>query len=298
MSRTSSGRAIANVLSLKEEEKITSVIPVRRFEEDRYLMMATRRGQIKKTALAAYSRPKQGGIIGIALEDGDTLIDVALTGPGDEVMLSTRQGMAIRFDEAQVRAMGRDTKGVRGINLQEGDEVVGMVVADPQGYLLTVCANGYGKRTPFGANIQGEEPAEAETEETAEEPVEETAESGEEVVKERGQMRYRKQRRGGKGVRDIRTSERNGPVMRVLSVRDGDDIVLMTSQGMVNRTHVDEIRVVGRNTQGVRIMNLKDGDRIASIAKVAREEVEEERAGAAETRAEPEAAPPEAPEST
>jgi len=286
MSRTSAGRAIANVLSLKEGESITSVIPVRRFEEDRHLMMATRRGQIKKTALAAYSRPKQGGIIGIALEEGDTLIDVALTGPGDQVVLSTRQGMAIRFDEAQVRAMGRDTKGVKGINLQAGDEVVGMVVADPQGYLLTVCANGYGKRTPFGANVQGEEPAEAEAEEPAEEPAEEEAEGGEEVVKERGQMRYRKQRRGGKGVRDIRTSERNGPVVGVLAVRDGDDIMLMTSQGMVNRTHVDEIRVVGRNTQGVRIMNLKEGDKIASIAKIAREAVEEERAAGAAPPAE------------
>jgi len=259
---------------------------VRRFEEDRHLMMATRRGQIKKTALAAYSRPKQGGIIGIALEEGDTLIDVALTGPGDEVVLSTRQGMAIRFDEAQVRAMGRDTKGVKGINLQEGDEVVGMVVADPQGYLLTVCANGHGKRTPFGANIQGEEPAEAEAEEPAEPPAEEAAEGGEEAVKERGQMRYRKQKRGGKGVRDIRTSERNGPVVGVLAVRDGDDIMLMTSQGMVNRTHVDEIRVVGRNTQGVRIMNLKEGDKIASIAKIAREAVEEERAAGAAPPAE------------
>src|SRR5207244_693059 len=145
MSRTSIGRAIANVLSLKAEEKITSVIPVRRLTDPGHLLMATRRGLIKKTALADYSRPKQGGIIGIALEEGDTLIDVALTRPGDEVVLCTRQGMAIRFDEAQTRAMGRNTRGVKGISLQEGDEVVGMVIADPQGYLLTVCANGYGK---------------------------------------------------------------------------------------------------------------------------------------------------------
>src|SRR5262249_48383422 len=150
--------------------KITSVIPVRRFGGEAHLMMATRRGQIKKTALEAYSRVKAGGIIGIALEEGDTLIGVALTGPGDQVVLSTRQGMAIRFDESQVRAMGRDTRGVRGISLQEGDEVVGMVVADPQGYLLTVCEKGYGKRTPFGANVAGEEAAEAEAEEPAEEP--------------------------------------------------------------------------------------------------------------------------------
>jgi DNA gyrase subunit A len=292
MSRISVGRSIANVLSLKAEEKITSVIPVRRFDAEHHLLMATRRGQIKKTALQEYSRPKSGGIIGINLDEGDTLIEVALTQPGDEVVLSTRKGMAIRFDEAQARAMGRNTRGVKGITLQSDDEVVGMVVADPQGYLLTVCENGYGKRTPFGANIAGEEPPEAEGEEPVEEVVDEAAEEEPvegEAVRDRSAMRYRKQRRGGKGVRDIRTSERNGPVVGIESVRDGDDIVLITVQGMVNRTHIDEIRLVGRNTQGVRIMDLKEGDKIASLAKVAREEgveavpAKEEAAGLEET---------------
>jgi DNA gyrase subunit A len=280
-SRTSIGRAIANVLSLKPEEKITSVIPVRRFAGSGHLLMATRRGLVKKTALAEYSRPKSGGIIGISLEEGDTLIDVALAQPGDEVVLCTRNGMAIRFDEAQVRSMGRNTRGVKGIALQEGDEVVGMVIADPEGYLMTVCANGYGKRTPFGANVAGEEPAEAEEpEEAAEEPAEEAPEAeggSEEAVRDRSGMRYRKQRRGGKGLRDIRTSDRNGQVVGVAAVRDGDDIMLSTAQGMVNRTHVHEIRVVGRNTQGVRVMNLNEGDKIVSLAKVAREETVEER---------------------
>jgi DNA gyrase subunit A len=159
--------------------------------------------------------------------------------------------------------------------LQEGDEVVGLVVADPEGYLLTVCENGYGKRTPFGANIAGEEPAELESEEEPEEAVDEAAEAAAqegEPGRDRSGMRYRKQRRGGKGVRDIRTSERNGPVIGVASVRDGDDIMLITAQGMVNRTHVSEIRIVGRNTQGVRIMNLNEGDKIASLAKVAHED--------------------------
>jgi DNA gyrase subunit A len=282
MSRTSSGRAIANVLSLKPEEKITSVIPVRSFDAEHHLLMATRRGLVKKSELEDYSRPKRGGIIGINLEDGDTLIDVVMTQPGDEVVLSTRNGMAIRFDEAQARSMGRNTKGVRGINLQEGDEVVGMVVADADGYLLTICENGYGKRTPFGANTAGEIPAEAEGEEPPEEPAEEAGEEvideaigEEEAVKDRSTMRYRKQRRGGKGVRDIRTSERNGPVIGIVCVRDDDDIMLITTQGMVNRTHVSEIRVVGRNTQGVRVMNLNEGDKIASLAKIAREEEEE-----------------------
>src|SRR5262249_13357322 len=169
---------------------------------------------------------------------------------------------------------GRNTRGAKGIALQEGDEVVGMVVADPAGYLLTMCENGYGKRTPFGANIAGEEPVESDAEEPVEETTEEPAADGE-AAPERGSMRYRKQRRGGKGLRDIRTSERNGPVVGVVSVRDGDDIMLITTQGMVNRTHVDEIRVVGRNTQGVRIMNLNEGDKIASLAKVAREDAPE-----------------------
>jgi DNA gyrase subunit A len=278
MSRTSAGRAIANVLSLKPEEKITSVIPVRRFQDNLHLLMATRLGLVKKTALQEYSRPKSGGIIGISLEEGDTLIDVVLTKPGDEVVLSSRRGMAIRFAESDARAMGRNTKGVKGINLQEGDEVVNMVVADPEGFLLTVCENGFGKRTPFGANIVGEEPPEAEAE--TEEPEGEEREGeapaepgeGEEPGKYRGNMRYRKQRRGGKGLRDIRTSDRNGFVVGAISVREEDDIMLITVQGMVNRTHVNEIRVVGRNTQGVRVMGLNEGDKIASIAKIARED--------------------------
>lgn len=275
MGRTSPGRAIANMLSLKPEEKITSVIAVRHFEEDRHLLMATRRGLVKKTALAEYSRPRSGGIIGISFDEGDTLIGVALTKPGDEVVLSTRNGMAIRFGESDARAMGRNTRGVKGISLQGDDEVVGMVVTDPEGFLLTVCENGYGKRTPFGPNLVGE-PVEAEAEEPAEEPEPPAAEAPaageEEAPKDRSGMRYRKQRRGGKGLRDIRTSERNGPVVGIASVRENDDIMLITTQGMVNRTHIREFRVIGRNTQGVRIMNLNDGDKIASIAQVAHEE--------------------------
>jgi DNA gyrase subunit A len=280
-SRTAKGVHLANVLSLKQEERITSVIPVRHFEEGLHLIMATQRGQVKKTSLLEYSRPRAGGIIGISLEEGDTLIDVALTKHGDEVVLCTRKGMAIRFSEADARAMGRNAKGVRGIRLQAGDDVTGMVVADPEGFLLSVCENGYGKRTPFGANTptdaaaevleEAEEPEEIETEE----PVAEE-EGGEEAAGESGTMRYRKQRRGGKGVRDIRTSERNGPVVGVVAVRDNDDIMLITTGGMVNRTHVSEIRVVGRNTQGVRVMGLNENDKIASVAKVAREETEDE----------------------
>ena len=276
MSRTSAGRAIANVLSLRPDEKISSVIPVRQFDAVRHLLFVTRRGIVKKTALDDYSRVRAGGIIGISLDEDDSLIQVVLTKPGDEVVLSTRNGMAIRFDEADARSMGRNTRGVKGINLSAGDEVVGMVVADPQGYLLTICENGYGKRTPFGANVAGIEAAEEETEEPPSAPsTEEATVEGENGEEERSAMRYRKQRRGGKGVRDIRTSDRNGSVVGILAVNDTDDVMLITAQGMVNRTHVSEIRIVGRNTQGVRVMNLNEGDKIASLAKVAREEEEE-----------------------
>jgi DNA gyrase subunit A len=280
-SRTAGGRAIANVLSLKPDESIASVVPVRSFEGEgeRHLLMATQRGIVKKTSLEDYSRPRTGGVIGISLDEGDRLIGVALTKPTDEILLCTKRGMAIRFDEADARSMGRNTRGVKGITLVGDDEVVGMVVSDPEGYLLTVCANGYGKRTPFGANVAGdvadeaEEPVdEAAIEPAAVEPTAEAEEGSEDGPQDRSSMRYRKQRRGGKGVRDVRTSERNGPVVGVLAVRDTDDIMLITVGGMVNRTHVAEVRVVGRNTQGVRVMGLKEGDRVATLAKVAREE--------------------------
>lgn len=262
LSRTSAGRSIANVLSLKPEEKVTSVIPVRQFDGNACLLMATRAGVVKKTELEQYSRPKSGGIIGISLDDGDTLISVVLTKPGDEVVLSTRSGMAIRFQEADARAMGRNTRGVRGIALGDDDAVVGMVVADPDGFLLTVCENGFGKRTPFGANSAGE-PADADEADDAA--------TGE--TEERSSMRYRLQRRGGKGVIDIRTSDRNGQVVGTVSVRGGDEIMLITSQGMVNRTNCDEIRVVGRNTQGVKVMNVDEGDKVVTVTKIARDEV-------------------------
>lgn len=278
MQRTAAGRAIANVLSLKADESISSVIPVRRFDPHRYLMMATRRGLVKKTALEAYSRPKSGGIIGIHLEEGDHLISVVLTQPGEDVVLATRHGMAIRFDEGDVRPMGRDTKGVRGIQLQEGDEVVGMVVASEGEHLLTVCENGYGKRTPFGVQSAAEI-VDADESGTAEEESGEFAEPDGEndgEMEERSAMRYRRQRRGGKGLRDIRTSERNGQVVAIAAVRPGDDIMIMTQQGMVTRMCVDEIRIVGRNTQGVKLINLQDGDRVVTVAKVARDEANDE----------------------
>ncbi len=270
--RTSQGRSIANVLSLKPDEKISSIIPVKTFEgsEEFSLIMATRNGLVKKTPLSLYSNPRKGGIIGINLEEGDSLIQVALVRPSDEIVLVTRNGLAIRFDQADARDTGRNSKGVRGIKISEDDAVVGMVVADPEGYLLTLCEKGYGKRTPFGPNSAGDADDVVEDETTEEqEPV---ADENGEAPSPASSMRYRKQRRGGKGVRDIRTGDRNGKVVGIMSVRDTDDIMIITNQGMVNRTHVAEIRTVGRNTMGVRVMNLKDDDKVASLAKIPHEE--------------------------
>lgn len=272
--RVAPGQHLRNVLTLREDEKITSVIPVRfdpERDEQRYLMMATRHGLVKKTALAEYSRERAGGIIGINLKEGDTLIDVALAEPGDQVVLCTRKGMAIRFAEEQARAMGRNTSGVRGIHLREGDEVIGMVVADPEGFLLTVCEKGYGKRTPFGPN-EVETGAGEEAEEPVEEAVEVEATAEDEGGGDKSGRRYRKQRRGGYGLRDIQTGDRNGDVVDIAAVREDDDIMLITSGGMVNRTHVREIPIRGRNTMGVRVMDLKEGDRVASLAKISPED--------------------------
>ena len=265
MSRTSAGRALPNVLSLKPEEKVSAVIPVRRFEPGRFLLIATKRGLVKKTALEQYSRPRAGGIIGINLEEGDSLINAVLVGEGDEVVLATKNGMAIRFSEADARPMGRDTKGVRGINLGADDEVVGLAVADPEGQLLTVCQKGYGKRTSFG-------PSEATAAGNSEEETpESTSDAGETESDENSpsNMRYRTQRRGGKGLKDIRTSDRNGPVVATVAVRDEDEIMVITQQGMVTRMKVTDFRSIGRNTQGVRLVNLQEGDQVVTAVKLA-----------------------------
>jgi DNA gyrase subunit A len=168
--------------------------------------------------------------------------------------------------------MGRDTRGVKGITLDPDDWVVGMVVADPEGYLLTICENGYGKRTPFGPN-EGPAAAEELDEVDDSETPSTDSEGAETAEGNRSTMRYRVQRRGGKGLRDIKTSERNGPVVAVLAVRDGDEMMLITQQGMLTRIRVDEVRVTGRNTQGVRLIHVQEGDRVVSAAKIAREEL-------------------------
>jgi DNA gyrase subunit A len=286
LGRESKGRAIVNLLNLGEGETITHCQPVRDFDlPGHFLMMATRKGLVKKTALEAYSRPKRGGIIGIKLREDDELVDVVVTKPGDEVVLATANGMAIRFSEANVRPMGRDTSGVKGISLRNGDQLVGMVVADPEATLLTACEYGYGKRTKFGPSTavgtaEGEEGAELEAEEPAEldevaaTALEETAEGEEAGDETSSGARYRTQRRGGKGLHDIKTTDRNGRVIGIVRVDDDDELLMMTARGKIQRIRARDISVIGRNTKGVRIMTLDEGDTLAAVVRVPKEEGE------------------------
>jgi len=251
LGRDSRGRAIVNLLNLTPGEKIADCRAVRDFNlPGHFLVMATRKGLVKKTALEAYSRPKRGGIIAIKLREDDELVDVVTTKPGDELLLATANGMAIRFRQTDARPMGRNTSGVKGIQLQPNDELVGMVVAQPDATLLTVCEHGYGKRTPFGAN----------------------AADGDSDDESASGARYRTQHRGGKGLRDIKTTSRNGKVIGVVRVTDDDEVLMMTARGKLQRIAVREISVIGRNTQGVRIMKLDADDTLAAVVRVPKED--------------------------
>ncbi len=232
MSRTAKGRAVVNLLQLRADEKVQSTIAVRNFD-DRNLVMATQKGVIKKSALKLYSHPKRGGIIAVKLDAGDKLIGVRLTTGNEEIILATECGQAIRFNETDVRSMGRSTRGVGGIGLRKDDKVCDVAIVDANGSLLTVCQNGFGKRTPF--------------------------------------EEYRIQRRNGSGIINVQTSDRNGRVIGVKTVRDGDELMLMSAGGMIVRIAIDTLRNIGRNTQGVRLVKLKEGDRLVSIARVVSE---------------------------
>jgi DNA gyrase subunit A len=234
MSRTSAGRAIANLLEFQEAEKIANVLAVKDFNKDeQFVLFATKKGVVKKTTLSAYGNIRTTGIIAIGLEDGDQLIGVELTGGSDQILLGSKHGMAIRFDEKDVRAMGRQAGGVNGMDLEDADEVVSLIVV-PGGQseatfmVLTGCVNGFGKRTP----------------------VEE----------------YRLIRRGGKGVINIKVSDRNGDVVGMKAVRFDDEVMLITEKGILIRTRVDEIRETGRNAQGVRLIKIDEGDRLVAMA--------------------------------
>ena len=233
LGRTSRGRSIANLLEIPSEVSITSTIPVRSFD-DRNLMMATERGVVKKTELSAYGRPQRGGIIAINLDKGDKLIGVRLTSGADEVMLCTSAGMSIKFAETDVRLMGRATHGVKGIKLRKGDGVIGLICipADKAASmaLLTACGNGYGKRTEFSE--------------------------------------YSQQGRGGLGLVNIKATKRNGNVVAAIGVEENDEIMMMTSGGMLVRTRVSDISVIGRNTQGVRLIRPKASQTLVAVARL------------------------------
>jgi DNA gyrase subunit A len=224
LTRQSKGRSIANLLQLGDE-KIKSIINVRNFDE-RQLVMATAQGTIKKTELSAYGHVRTNGLIAIKLDPTDDLIGAQVTGGKDEIILGTRDGMSIRFNEDDVRSMGRVAHGVRGIKLRQGDAVVDMVVPKEGDSLLTVCENGYGKRTDL--------------------------------------VDYRLQSRGGIGLINIKTSDRNGKVVALKSVREGDELMLITANGIIIRTGLDELRDIGRNTQGVRLIKLNEGDKLVA----------------------------------
>jgi DNA gyrase subunit A len=280
MSRESRGRAVVNLLNLTPEEKIRDCVVIRDFNlPGHFLMMATKKGIVKKTDLEAYSRPKKGGIIAIKLREDDELVDVVVTGPNDQIVLATANGMAIRFAESDARPMGRNTSGVKGITLKKDDELVGMVVADPSATLLTVCEMGYGKRTTFGP---GDEMPNRELGTAVDENGDENAvvdetpdESEEEADDLSSANRYRTQRRGGKGVIDIKTSKRNGRVVGVVPVTDQDELLMMTVRGKIQRVAAKDISVIGRNTQGVKVMSLDDNDKLTAIVRVLPEEIDD-----------------------
>ncbi|HEX4131175.1 MAG TPA: DNA gyrase subunit A [Pirellulales bacterium] len=274
LARESRGRAVVNLLNLAEGEKIASCLAIRDFSQpDHYLIMATRRGQVKKTPLEQYGRPMKRGIIAVNLKEGDELIAATVTKDGDEILLASSRGQATRFRQVSVRAMGRGASGVRGIKLRSGDSLVGMVVADPEATLLTVCEKGYGKRTPFGPNAPPLDEAAVAADEVADEAAEiEEPESSEESDESNTSARYPTKGRGTMGVRDIKTTERNGPVVGIVSVIDADEIIIMTARGKLQRIAASDVSVIGRNTQGVRIMSLDEADTVAAVVRVAPDE--------------------------
>jgi DNA gyrase subunit A len=236
--RQAKGKAMANVLSLAEGERVATCVPVRDFESGGYVLFATKQGKVKKTELSAFSHPRAGGIQAITLEDGDEVMAARRTDGQREVLLSTRLGMIIRFPEDEVRPMGRTAAGVRGIDVDEGDQVIAAETIKEGVTILTVTERGYGKRTPLDE--------------------------------------YRLQGRAGKGIIDIKTAGRNGAVVGMLQVREGDDILVVTTKGKMIRLHADEITSQGRNTMGVRIIELDADDQVGNLARVEAEQASPE----------------------
>jgi DNA gyrase subunit A len=230
------GKSIANLVSMEEGEKIAALLAVKEFDDSRFVVMGTRRGAVKKTAMSAFSNPRAGGIIAMGVEEGDAVIAVQVTDGTAEVFIGTRSGMAIRFPETDVRPMGRTAYGVRGISLRDEDYVVAMEAVRPGGTLLTVTEQGFGKRTEIDE--------------------------------------YRVQARGGVGIINIATTDRNGQVVGVAYVQEGDELLLITQQGMILRMQTNDVRAIGRATQGVKLIDIEGDDKVVSIAKLAEKEEE------------------------
>ncbi|MEO6410774.1 MAG: DNA gyrase C-terminal beta-propeller domain-containing protein, partial [Burkholderiaceae bacterium] len=224
------GKSIANLVQMEAGEKLAAMIAVQQFDDQRFIVMGTRKGTIKKTELSAFSNPRAGGIIAMGIEEGDEVIDVQLSDGQSEIFIGTRDGKAIRFGENDVRSMGRTAYGVRGIQLREGDEVVAMQVAKPGGTLLTVTEKGYAKNTLLDE--------------------------------------YRVTGRGGLGVKNVEVTEKNGQVVAITQIHANEELLVMTEWGKILRTPANEIRTVGRATQGVKLMDLEDADKIVSVALV------------------------------
>jgi DNA gyrase subunit A len=229
-SRGARGKPIINLLPLQEDERINAVLPVRDYDPNHFVFMVTSKGRVKKTSLEAFSRPRTNGIIAIDIRDGDKLVDVALTDGQRDILLGASSGKAIRFNEKDVREMGRGASGVRGIRIPDQHEVIALIIIG-EGDILTATTNGYGKRT---------------------------------AVDE-----FSTQGRGGQGVIAIQTSERNGELVGAIQVSDDDEVMLISSTGTLVRTGVSEISTQGRNTQGVRLIRLDDGDRLVGLDRIA-----------------------------
>jgi DNA gyrase subunit A len=232
--RVSRGKAIVNLLQLQRGERVATILSVKGFEEGKYVVMASRKGLVKKTTLESYSHPRSGGIVALKIREEDELIAVRVSSGEQDIFLTTRHGKSIRFKEAHLRDMGRVAAGNIGIKMEPGDEVVGMEVLKEGATILTVTSNGYGKRTK--------------TEE------------------------YRAQSRGGKGILTIKASERNGPVVYSSQVSGQDELMIITGHGKIIRLRVADISVIGRNTQGVKLINLGEGEKVVGVARVMEEE--------------------------
>ncbi len=235
--RATRGRSIVNLIAKQKDENVAAFVTVKEFDDEHFILMVTSKGVVKKTVLSAYGNPRSTGIIAINLTKDDDLVEARITDGQSDILIATREGLAIRFSESDVRDMGRTATGVRGIRLGKGDKVIGMIVARPNSNVLVVSDRGYGKRSEVGS--------------------------------------YRLTKRGGKGVINMNVTEKTGRVLSIKEVTDQEDLVIMSVSGMVIRQHMKDIRVMGRNTQGVRLINLKEDDIIADIAKAAPEEDEE-----------------------